>query len=110
MNPYLRYFLYLLVMAGVTYLIRVLPLLFFKGKVKSRLLRSFLYYVPYTVLAAMAFPAIFTSAGHLASGICAAVVCLVLAYFRLGLITVAAGGATAAMASELVILYLLPIL
>ena len=110
MNPILRFAIYLLVMAGVTYLIRVLPLLFFKGEVKSVFLRSFLFYVPYAVLSAMTFPAILTSAGHLASGIASAVVCLVLAYFGRSLLTVAAGGAVAALITESIIVYLIPLM
>ena len=52
------YFLFLLVMAGVTYLLRAVPFVLLKGKIKSRFWRSFLAYVPYTVLAAMTVPAI----------------------------------------------------
>ena len=49
---------YLLVMAGVTYLIRALPFVLVNKKIENRFLNSFLYYIPYTVLAAMTFPAI----------------------------------------------------
>ena len=55
------YCLFLLVMAGVTYLLRAVPFVLLKGKIKSRFWRSFLAYVPYTVLAAMTVPAIFYS-------------------------------------------------
>ena len=54
----------LLVMAGVTYLIRMLPLAFFRREIKSRLIRSFLYYVPYAVLAAMTIPDVLYSTGY----------------------------------------------
>ena len=50
---------YLLVMAGVTYLIRMLPLTVFRREIRSRFLRSFLYYVPYAVLGSMTIPDIF---------------------------------------------------
>ena len=50
--------LYLAVMAGVTYAVRVLPLTLICGQIKNRFLRSFLYYVPYVTLAVMTFPAI----------------------------------------------------
>lgn len=50
---------YLLVMAGVTYLIRMLPLTVFRREIRSPFLRSFLYYVPYAVLGAMTRPDIF---------------------------------------------------
>ena len=57
------YCLYVLVMAGVTYLIRAIPLALFQRKLRSPFIRSFLYYVPYAVLGAMTFPDVFTSAG-----------------------------------------------
>ena len=50
-------------MAGMTYLIRVLPMVIFRKKIRSVFIQSFLYYVPYAVLAAMTFPAIFYSTG-----------------------------------------------
>lgn len=55
--------LYIAVMAGVTYLVRMLPLAVFQRKITNRFIRSFLYYVPYAVLGAMTFPAIFFSVG-----------------------------------------------
>ena len=56
-------FLYILVMAAVTYLIRMLPLTLIRRKITNRTLRSFLYYVPYATLSAMTFPAILTATG-----------------------------------------------
>lgn len=50
---------YIAVMAGVTYAIRVLPLVLFRKEIKSTFVRSFLYYIPYAVLGAMTFPAVF---------------------------------------------------
>ena len=55
---------YILVMAGVTYLIRMVPFTFFTKKIESRYVRSFLKYIPYAVLSAMTIPAIFTSTGN----------------------------------------------
>ena len=49
---------YLIVMAGVTYLIRVIPFVLINKKIENRFINSFLYYIPYTVLSAMTFPAI----------------------------------------------------
>lgn len=60
------FFIYLFIMAGVTYLIRALPLVIFKGKITNRFVQSFLYYVPYAVLGAMTFPSILFSTGNLA--------------------------------------------
>lgn len=58
------FFIYLFIMAGVTYLIRALPLVIFKGKITNRFVQSFLYYVPYAVLGAMTFPSILFSNGE----------------------------------------------
>ncbi len=81
--------IYIVVMAGVTYLIRVLPFAFFRKKITSKFLRSFLYYIPYAVLSAMTIPAIFYSTGNMVTSIVGTVVALVLAYFNLPLIVVA---------------------
>ena len=80
------FFIYLFIMAGVTYLIRALPLVIFKGKITNRFVQSFLYYVPYAVLGAMTFPSILFSTGNLAGLITACV----LAFKEKSLIIVAA--------------------
>ena len=97
------FLLYLAVCAGVTYLIRMLPLVLVKKKITNRFIRSFFYYVPYAVLAVLTFPAIFHATAHIASGIAATVVAAVLAFFDRSLIAVAAGSAAAALISELII-------
>ena len=56
--------IYIAVMAVITYLIRVLPITVFRKEITSQWLTSFLYYVPYAVLAALTFPAIFTATGN----------------------------------------------
>ena len=61
-------YIYVLVMAVTTYLIRALPLTLFKKPIRSRFLRSFLHYVPTACLTAMTFPAILTSTDHMLSG------------------------------------------
>jgi branched-subunit amino acid transport protein len=83
------YFVFLTVMAGVTYLLRAVPFILLKGKIKSRFWRSFLAYVPYTVLAAMTVPAIFYSTDSKTSGVCALVTAVVASFCRLGLVGVA---------------------
>lgn len=103
MNDFPRFLLYLFVMAAVTYLIRLLPMLLFRKKIKNRFMRSFLYYIPYSVLAVMAVPAFFHSTEFVISGVAACVVAVILAYFRRGLITVAMGSALTALIFELVI-------
>lgn len=106
MSEILKFFLYLLTMAGVTYLVRMLPLVFFRKKIKSRFVRSFLYYVPYTVLAVMTVPAIFYSTGSLYSAMAGTAVAIVLAFFGRGLLTVAAGSSLTVLVVELILKYL----
>lgn len=99
------YFLLALLMtAGVTYLIRLLPLLFIRKRITNRFLKSFLYYVPYIVLSVMALPAILFCTDNIASGLCAAIVCAVLAYKRMGLIPCMFGSVIAVLVVEWVIL------
>lgn len=88
--------LYIAVMAIVTYLIRAIPMVVFRKKIQSRFIQSFLYYVPYTVLAAMTFPAVFNSSASVLSSVGGCVVAILLAYFEKGLLTVATGGVVCA--------------
>ena len=62
---------YILISGLVSYLIRVLPLTLIRKPIRSRFIRSFLYYVPYATLAVMTFPAIITSTGTPVSGLIA---------------------------------------
>ena len=94
---------YLLVMAIVTYLVRVIPLLLVKGKIRSRFLQSFLFYVPYTVLSAMTFPAILYATDHMISAVAALIVAVALSICRRGLIEVAVGACSAVLIVELMI-------
>ena len=87
MSRELYFFLALLMTAGVTYLIRALPLLLIRKRIKSRFIRSFLYYVPYVVLSVIAFPAILYCTDSVISSALAAIVCALLAYFGRGLLT-----------------------
>lgn len=82
---------YLIVMAGVTYLIRAIPLVLVKHKIKNQFLNSFLYYIPYTVLAAMTFPAILYATGSKVSAVTGFIAALFLGYRKKSLIVVAAG-------------------
>lgn len=83
----------MVIMAGMTYLIRVLPMVIFRKKIENNRIKSFLYYIPYTVLAAMTFPDIFSSTQSMASAAAGCFVGVVLAYFRRGLLVVALGAA-----------------
>lgn len=95
---------YIAIMAIVTYLIRMLPLTLFRSKIKSKFLRSFLKYIPYTVLSAMTFPAIFYSTGNVITATVGTVAALITAFFGLPLIIVAAAAAGAALIAGLFIL------
>ena len=88
--------LYILVMAGVTYLIRMIPFAFFRKKIRSQFVRSFLYYVPYAVLSALTIPAIFYSTGNITTSLVGTAAALALAYFKFPLIVVALAAAAAA--------------
>ncbi len=77
----MKVYLYILVMAGVSYLIRALPVTVFRKPIKSRFIRSFLYYVPYATLAVMTFPAILHATQSPLSGAAALVVGLLAAWF-----------------------------
>lgn len=100
MNEQLMFFLYLGVMAAVTYLIRMLPLVFCRKEIKNKYVRSFLYYVPYSVLTAMTFPAIFYSTGMLLSAVIGTLTAVILAYFKRGLLTVAIGATVSVLLVE----------
>lgn len=95
--------IYIAVMAGVTYLIRMLPFTLFKSKIKSKFLRSFLKYIPYTVLSAMTFPAIFYSTGNVITAAAGTIAALVTAFFGLPLIVVALAAAGTALLAGLFI-------
>jgi len=82
-------YIYIAVMAGVSFLIRVLPLTVIRKQIKSRFLRSFLFYVPYVTLAVMTFPAIITASAHPVSGAVALVAGIILAWLGGGLFPVA---------------------
>lgn len=81
-------YLYIFLMALVTYLIRVLPLTLIRREIKSSFIKSFLYYVPYVTLATMTFPAILTATDSIWSGAVGFIVALILAYKGRSLIQV----------------------
>ena len=82
-------FFYIFIMSGVTSLIRMLPLVLFKKKIRNRFIRSFLYYIPYAVLAAMTFPAMLGATSSAASAAAGLVVAVISAWFEPGLLPVA---------------------
>lgn len=81
-------YIYILIMAAVTFLIRVLPLTLIKGEIKNKFIKSFLYYVPYVSLAVMTFPAILDATQSVYSALAALVVGILLAWFGASLFQV----------------------
>ena len=96
----------ILVMALVTYLIRMIPVTFFRREITGRFMKSFLYYVPYACLAAMTFPAILTAPGNPVAGGAALAAALLAAWKRCSLVTVALCACAAVFAAEAVALFL----
>ena len=86
-----KIYLYILVSAGVSLLIRELPLTLIRKPIKNRFLRSFLYYVPYVTLAVMTFPAILHATSSPIAGLAALVLGIVAAWFGANLFQVAVG-------------------
>ena len=84
-NPYL----YILIMASVSFMIRVLPLTLIRRPITNRFLKSFLYYVPYVTLAVMTFPAIIQATQSPLAGAAALVIGIILAWMNAGLFPVA---------------------
>lgn len=98
-----NFFVYLLVMSGVTYLIRMLPMVLVKKKIENRFILSFLYYVPYAVLSVMTIPAIFSATAYNISAIVGFIVAVILAYFEKSLVQVAMFSCIAVFAAEMII-------
>lgn len=101
-----NFWIYLLVMAGVTYLIRMLPLVLVKKKITNKFVLSFLYYIPYAVLSVMTIPAIFYSTSSKISAFVGFFAAAVLAYFEQSLLKVAAVSCAAVFAAELIIKFI----
>lgn len=99
-------YLYILVMAVTTYLIRALPLTLLKKPIQNRFLKSFLHYVPTACLSAMTFPAILYATENLVSGIIGLVVAVLLALKRKSLIVVAIASCVAVFLTEQIIRFI----
>ena len=100
------YFPYLIVMAGVTYLIRMLPLTVFRREIHSVFVKSFLHYVPYAVLGAMTFPDVLYSTGSLWTALAGLLVAVIMAWRGRSLLTVAIGACLTVAAAQAVMLLL----
>lgn len=96
-------YIYLLVMAATTYLIRVLPLTLIRKEIKNRTIRSFLYYVPYVTLAVMTFPAILDATQSTWSAFAALIAAMVLAWMGQSLFVVSVASCVIVFLIELFI-------
>ncbi len=94
-------YIYILVMAGVTYAIRVLPLTLIQKQIKNPFIQSFLYYVPYTTLAVMTFPSIIKVTQSPVSGAVSLVIGIAAAWFGAGLFKVAVSCCMVVLITEL---------
>ena len=99
----MKLYLYLLVMAAVTYLIRMLPLAFFRKKITDPFLLGVLHYMPFAVLGTMTVPAIFTSTGEPVSAMVGTLAALLLGLKRRSLIEVALAATAAAYIASLLL-------
>ena len=97
-------YIYIFIMAAVTFLIRVLPLTLIRKKITNVTPRSFLYYMPYVTLAVMTFPAIIEATNSVWSGLAAHIVGVLLAYFGVSLFGVAVCSCVIVFIIELIIL------
>ena len=93
-------YLYILVMAAVSYANRVLPLTLIRRQIQNQFLQSFLYFVPYVTLAVMTFPAIVEATQSPVAGAVALVVGIVAAWFGAGLFPVAVACCTTVLVLE----------
>ena len=97
---------YLIVMAVVTYLIRMIPLALIRKKIKNKFILSFLYYVPYAVLSAMVFPAMFFASGNIISAAAGVIVAVAVAFRSNSLVLVAGCSCLSVLLAELVLRFL----
>ena len=93
--------IYIAIMAGVTYLIRVLPLTLIRKEIKNQTIRSFLFYVPYVTLAVMTFPAIIQATDSMWAGLAALIAGIALAWFGGSLFQVAVAACAVVFVLEL---------
>ena len=94
------------VMAIVTYIPRFLPLTFMRRKIQNRFIKSFLYYVPYAVLAAMTLPSILYSTSSMISAVTGMISAIFLAYKDKGLLVVALGAVFVVFVTEQLMAFL----
>ena len=93
-------------MAAVTYVIRMIPMVFFRKKIKSKYLYSLFYYIPYAVLSAMTFPFVFFATESVIAAVVGTIVALVAAFSKRSLIVVALLACVAVFAVEFLIVFI----
>ena len=98
-----NYAIYLFVAAGITYLIRMVPLVLVKQKIRNKYILSFLYYIPYAVLSVMTFPAIFYSTSSVLSATVGTLVALIVAFMNKSMVIVAALSSLGVFLTELIL-------
>ena len=98
------FWIYLLILAGSTYLVRAIPFAAMRKKIENPFIKSFLYYIPYAVLSAMTLPAAFYATGNVISGAVGLVVGGIFAYMGKGLTLVAVVSCAAAFLAECVMM------
>ncbi len=97
-------YIYIGIMAGVTYAIRVLPLVLFRKQIKNHFIQSFLYYVPYVTLSVMTFPAILQATQSPISGTLALIIGIIAAWFGASLFKVSLSCCVIVFISELLLI------
>ena len=101
----IQFFIYLAIMAVSTYLIRAIPFALSTRKISNTFIRSFLCYIPYAVLSAMTFPAVFYATKNPISAAVGVVIAVILALFKRGLMTVAVAACSGVFITELILRY-----
>ncbi len=101
------FFIYLAVMAGSTYLIRAIPFAAVRRKIENKFVRSFLYYIPYTVLSAMTFPAALYATGNIIAASSGLLVAILFAIKGKGLTVVAVAATVTVLLVEIVMTYII---
>ena len=101
-----KFLIYLVVMAGVTYLVRMVPLVLVNKPIKNKYVLSFLYYVPYTVLSVMTIPACFYATDSYVSAIVGFVVAVIAGFLKRSLVQVAVFSSLAVLVVELIMNYM----
>ena len=99
-----KFLVYLLVMAGVTYLVRMIPMVLIKEKIKNKYILSFLHYIPYTVLSAMTVPACFYATDSPITAAVGFIIAIIASLFERSLIQVAALSCAGVLLTEIVIM------